>query len=380
MSYAVSEEEFNARVAEYNRERGATATQAKPPKVVALRAVKQKPGLHSAQASTFSMRGIRWFWPGRFALGKLGLIGGLPDKGKGLISADMIANTTRGGQWPCNEGTAPAGNVIWFTAEDDIEDTVIPRLVAADADLTKVHIIGMAANPDGSPRMFNLATDLPLLQQKIEEIGDVVLVIIDPVSARLAEDKRIALIGIMHFNKKADVTNAMLRIADSLAYVAAARHVYVVVDDAENDKARLFVKAKNNLAPDKHALRFMVGVRKVGYDQELESEIWAPHVLWDSEHVEVTATQAMEAEAAGGASKGAKQEAEEFLRSKLAHGPVLQSEIEEEAKANCISVAGALRRAKKELGIKARKETGKVDGGWLWELPKITAKASQDDL
>jgi hypothetical protein len=315
----------------------------------------------------------------------------------------MIANTTRGGQWPCNEGTAPAGNVIWFTAEDDIEDTVIPRLVAADADLTKVHIIGMAANPDGSPRMFNLATDLPLLQQKIEEIGDVVLVIIDPVSAylgvgkinnssttdvrgvlapltRLAEDKRIAIIGIMHFNKKADVTNAMLRIADSLAYVAAARHVYVVVDDAENDKARLFVKAKNNLAPDKHALRFMVGVRKVGYDQELESEIWAPHVLWDSEHVEVTATQAMEAEAAGGASKGAKQEAEEFLRSKLAHGPVLQSEIEEEAKANCISVAGALRRAKKELGIKARKETGKVDGGWLWELPKITAKASQDDL
>jgi hypothetical protein len=47
-------------------------------------------------------------------------------------------------------------------------------------------------------------------------------------------------------------------IADSLAYVAAARHVYVVVDDSENEKARLLVKAKNNLAPDKHALRFMV--------------------------------------------------------------------------------------------------------------------------
>src|SRR5215475_7329740 len=103
----------------------------------------------------------------------------------------------------------------------------------------------------------------------------------------------------MHFNKKADVTNAMLRIADSLAYVAAARHVYVVVDDAENDKARLFVKAKNNLAPDKHALRFMVGTRMVGNDPDA-GEIWAPYVLWDSEHVEVTATEAMEAAEGGG--------------------------------------------------------------------------------
>jgi putative DNA primase/helicase len=352
---------------------------------------ERKPALDSAQASTFAMRGIRWFWPSRFALGKLGLIGGLPDKGKGLISADMIARATKGDAWPCNEGHAPKGNVIWFTAEDDIEDTVIPRLTAAGADLDRVHIIGMARNPNGSPRMFNLATDLPLLKQKMDDIGDVVLVIIDPVSAylgvgkinnssttdvrgvlspltRLAEEKAIAVIGIMHFNKKADVTNAMLRIADSLAYVAAARHVYVVVDDAENDKARLFVKAKNNLAPDKHALRFMVGTRKVGFDQELESEIWAPHVTWDSEHVEVTATQAMEAEAAGGGSRTARREAEEFLTSKLALGAMLRDDLIEEADANGISKR-TLERAKSVLGIKARKERGKVDGRWCWETP-----------
>ena len=40
------------------------------------------------------------------------------------------------------------GNVIWFTAEDDIEDTVIPRLTSAGADLDlALHIIGMAKNP-----------------------------------------------------------------------------------------------------------------------------------------------------------------------------------------------------------------------------------------
>src|SRR5215831_16204830 len=51
----------------------------------ALSLTAPDPILDSARASTFQMRGIRWFWPGRFATGKLGLIGGLPDKGKGLI-------------------------------------------------------------------------------------------------------------------------------------------------------------------------------------------------------------------------------------------------------------------------------------------------------
>jgi hypothetical protein len=350
--------------------------------------------LDSKKASAYAIRGISWFWPGRFALGKLGLIGGLPDKGKGLISADIIARSTTGAEWPCNEGNAPIGNVIWFTAEDDIEDTVIPRLVAAGADLDRVEIVGMAKNADGTPRMFNLATDLPLLRSKIDEVGNVTLVIIDPVSAylgvgkvnnssttdvravlapltKLAEEKKISIIGIMHFNKKADVTNAMLRIADSLAYVAAARHVYVVVDDADNDKARLFVKAKNNLAPDKNALRFMVGARPVGNDPDSGDEIWAPHVLWDSQTVEVTATEAMEAADSGGGARARRREAQEFLRSKLASGSLPQKEIEEEARANCISAA-TLRRAKKELGVEAKK-LGGTGAGWIWELPKNEA-------
>jgi putative DNA primase/helicase len=371
-----------------------TGAAAKP-----ARKAQPKPELETTRASKFSVRAVRWFWPGRFALGKLGLVGGLPDKGKGLKSADIIARCTRGSEWPCNEGKAPLGSVIWFTAEDDIEDTVIPRLVAAGADLERVHIVGMAKNPDGAPRMFNLATDLELLRQKIAEVGDVVLVIIDPMSAyvgvgklnnssttdvrgmlapltKLAEETKISIIGIMHFNKKADVTNAMLRIADSLAYVAAARHVYVVVDDPENEKARLFVKAKNNLAPDKHALRFMVGTRMVGHDPETNEEIWAPHVVWDTKHVEVTATEAMEA-ADGGTKRAAQREAEEFLRSTLANGPVPAKQIEEEAEARDISVVGALRRAKRKLGVRVRKEGGRVDGGWVWELPETTATVRQ---
>jgi hypothetical protein len=92
---------------------------------------------------------------------------------------------------------------------------------------------------------------------------------------------------------------------------------------------------------------------------------------------EVTATEAMEAaESGGGSARARRKEAENFLRSKLASGPVPQKEIEEEAKANCISDR-TLRRAKTELGVKAAKQQGKNGGGWTWELPKYRWPSSR---
>jgi hypothetical protein len=103
----------------------------------------------------------------------------------------------------------------------------------------------------------------------------------------LAAEKRVAIVGIMHFNKKSDVTNAMLRIADSLAYVAAARHVYFVVDDGEVENRRLFVKAKNNLSADNKVLSYFTSAKMVGADEKTGKEIWAPYVQWGTEYVKV---------------------------------------------------------------------------------------------
>lgn len=343
--------------------------------------------LESAVASKYKMRAVRWFWPNRFALGKLGLLGGLPDRGKGLLTADIIARATNGDPWPCNEGQAIKGNALLLTAEDDIEDTVVPRLVGAGADLDRVHIIKMVSHREGK-RMFNLVTDLELLREKIKAIGSVVLVVIDPMSAylgvgqidnyrtsdvrgvlgplkELAEESMISILGIMHFNKKADVHNAMLRIADSLAYVAAARHCYVVVDDVENSR-RLFVKAKNNLAPDMAALSYTTSIKKVGIDPETGAPIISPHVIWGADHVNVTAIEAMQAEEKG-STKRPRDGAKEFLTSLLAMGPLPQQDVEEAAEANLIAKA-TLKRAKEDLKIKPRKDG--LKGPWLWELPK----------
>jgi hypothetical protein len=60
--------------------------------------------LESIRASTVKMAAIQWLWPDRFAIGKLGLLVGLPDEGKGQIIADMTGRVTRGDLWPCGEG------------------------------------------------------------------------------------------------------------------------------------------------------------------------------------------------------------------------------------------------------------------------------------
>jgi AAA domain-containing protein/primase-like protein len=342
-------------------------------------------------ASDLEMCGVDWLWPGRFALGKIGLVAGLPDYGKGQIAAFLAAAVTAAIELPCEEGATPQGNVIWFNAEDDNRDTIIPRLAAAGANLKRVAFVN-GARVDGKDKSFNLVTDLVLLHKAIEKIGNVVLVIIDPVSAylgvgkvdsrsatdvrgvltplkQLVEELHVAAIGIAHFNKKDDIKSALLRVSDSIAYVAAARHVYAVLDDPEDKNSKLFVKAKNNLAPDLKGLRYGFGVKTVGHDTKLGKDIDAPYIVWHQQHVELTANEAMQA--AAGQSGYAKREAREFLLERLEAGPVASDDLFEEAKQNGISRA-TLNRVKKDLNIRSRKERGKTSGAWTWELPAMS--------
>jgi putative DNA primase/helicase len=354
--------------------------------VVAKEKAQREDRLVISKAADLEMRGVDWLWPGRFARGKFGLIAGLPDMGKGQIAAFIAAAVTAAIPLPCDEGIAPQGKVIWFNAEDDARDTVLPRLTAAGADLNRIRFVN-GARVGGVEKMFSLVTDLQLLRKAINEIGNVVLVIIDPVSAYLgvgkvdgrsatdvrgvltplkdmAEELHVAVIGIAHFNKKDDIKSALLRVSDSIAYVAAARHVYAVVDDPEDKNSKLFVKAKNNLARDTKALRYGMSVKTVGSDKKLGVDITAPFIVWHPQHVEITANEAM----AAAGSHTAKREAKEFLLERLEAGAVRSDDIIEEAKQEGIAKR-TLDRAKRDLGIKSRKTPSKFDGEWFWELP-----------
>jgi RecA-family ATPase len=178
--------------------------------------------LVSRCAADIAPEKIEWVWPGRLALGKHICIAGEPGTGKSQLLIAIVGTVTTGGNWPCGEGRAPIGNVIILSAEDGAADTIVPRLLAAGADLSRVHVVSAVRNADESRRSLNLQNDLDLLERKIGEIGDVALVGVDPVSSYLgktdshknsevrgvleplsemAERTRVAVLSVTHFSK-----------------------------------------------------------------------------------------------------------------------------------------------------------------------------------
>ena len=145
-------------------------------------------GLISRRAGDITPEKVDWLWPGRLAKGKHSCGAGEPGTGKSQVSCSITATLTKGAEWPCGEGRAPIGSVIILSAEDGAADTIVPRLIAAGADRDRVHIVSAVRNPGGKgQRTFNLQTDIELLERKIAEIGDVALVIVDPVSSYLGK-------------------------------------------------------------------------------------------------------------------------------------------------------------------------------------------------
>jgi hypothetical protein len=165
----------------------------------------------------------------------------------------------------------------------------------------------------------------------------------------------------------------MLRISDSLAFGAASRHVYGVIDDAEHGR-KLFVKGNNNLAQRaQKALAFGFATKEVGVDRRTGKPIVAPHIVWHSEPVEITATEAMQA-VMDSKSPSARDDAKRFVESLFEDGStesIDSTEALESAKANGITLR-TLRRAVGDLGVRAKKDGPVVDGErtWRWYPPK----------
>jgi putative DNA primase/helicase len=342
--------------------------------------------LISRCAAQIPPKRIDLLWPARIARGKHTAIAGEPGDGKSQLSVYVAATISRGGEWPCGEGGAPIGNVIIFNAEDGADDTMVPRLMAAGADLERVHIVS-AVLQEGHKgrRTFNLQADLALLEKKIAEIGDVALIIIDPISSymgktdshknaevrgalepasEMAERLKVAILSITHFSKTSagNSSKALHRFIGSIAFVGAPRAAFAVIEDTDNEGRILFLHAKNNMAPKPQGLAYRLVQRIVGEQNE---NIVASYIVWDNAPVVVSADEALRATEGGGDRKAAS-EAEEFLLDLLAHGSVSAREGEENAKALDIAPR-TLKRARKKLGVIAEKVGLKE--GWVWRLP-----------
>jgi hypothetical protein len=331
---------------------------------------------------------ITWFWSQRLACGKINLVAGNPGLGKSQLSTYAMAAVTTGGLWP--DGTrSPKGSVILISCEDDAADTLRPRLEAAGADLTKVHLLDWIVDPErpDAPRQhFDIGQHSDQLEAMVEAIGDVRLIVVDPVTAylggadshktadvraalaplqSLAGRHGVAVILISHLNKSGGDNTAMNRVVGSGAFVAVARSAWLVGDDPQDSGAdrrrRILTPLKNNIGDDRTGFAFTVeGVT-------LPNGIGTSRVVFEPGTVEISAAELLQGQSESSAQdSGAVGEAEEFLKQNLAGGPRPAKDVEKDAKAAWVSKR-TLMRARRNLKVKSRKSSG---GSWLLSLPE----------
>jgi hypothetical protein len=331
---------------------------------------------------------VRWLWPGRIALGKLTLIAGEPGLGKSFFTLDVTARVTTGNSWPDDpSGFNQAGAVVLLSAEDDVADTIRPRLDAAGADVNHVVAIQgveFKAGDGDKParRTFNLERDLPALERTIAELPGCRLVVIDPVSAYcgkvdshnnsetrgllapladLAARYKVAVVVVTHLNKNAG-SKAMHRFTGSIAFVAAARTAWLVAADKQNAARRLLLPVKNNLAEDRGGLAYGIVEGAVAWERGAVSMSADDAIGDDRQHDGHTE----------------RDDAADWLRELLADGPLPQKAVKEAAGENGVAW-GTVRRAAKRLSVRSRKEGFGKEARWLWKLPAQRCTEDAED-
>ena len=323
---------------------------------------------------------VRWLWPGRIPLGKLTVLDGDPGMGKSTVTLTIAAKVSTGSPFPDGAGPEPA-DVILLSAEDEIADTIRPRLEAAGADITQAFVLPDIREEGKPPRPPELPLDLDRLEAMVKD-RRAALVVIDPMMAFLSgaidahrdQDVRrvlasmaymaartgAAVLIVRHMNKSGGA-NPLYRGGGSIGIVGAARAGLLAAPDPDDDGRRILAVTKSNLAAMPEAL---------AYRLVTDERHGVARVVWDGATAH-TAADLLRAPSRDDDQAPARSEAEGFLLELLTDAPMRAKDVQREAREAGISEA-TLRRAKATVGVVAER-VGKPgpggDAAYYWSLP-----------
>ena len=323
---------------------------------------------------------IQWLWEGFLPLGKLTLLAGAPGTGKSTLAFSMAATVSTGGDWP-NRARCKPGHVVIYSTEDDVKDTIAPRLQAMNATLKNIHFIKGKRSEQGLLLPFDPATDMHYLQASIKQCGPVALLIIDPVTSAVtgdmnktnevrrglqslvdfASEMNCAVVGITHFAKGTSGRNPADRVIGSIAFSAFARVVLVAAKE-ENSEQRVFTRAKSNVGEDSGGFIYSIE------PTTLFDGITATRIAWGGmlggSAREILAN--VEGDETENTTNSQINEARTFLLAELTKGPRSAKELIALAKDQLNISEKTLQRARHRLGVETYKQG--FQGGYLWRL------------
>lgn len=332
-------------------------------------------------AADLQPEAIRWLWHGWLALGKFHLLAGAPGVGKTTLTMAMAATVSMGGAWPDGSRCEPGKVLIW-SGEDDVADTLLPRLIAAGANLKNCHFIS-GVEQKGQSTPFNLARDMPILKTAVQQLGGIRLLIVDPVAGAVTGDSHkgnevrnglqplvdfaaacnCAVLGITHFGKGGQGADPTSRVLGSVAFTAVARVVLVAAKtkDAEGRPARVIARSKGNVTPDDGGYHYHLEQINV------EGGIETTAILW-GDKVEGTARELLIDPDAGGDQESAS-DVKELLLDELTSDCWANAGEVQKAIMKCGFTSKQIWNASKSLKV-VRKGAGfGKDKKWYWRLP-----------
>lgn len=210
-------------------------------------------------------RHIEWIYQDRIPLRTGTILAGQGGIAKSTIISDIIARATRG-ELPGSFRGKPI-TVGLISPEDDIESVLVPRLIAAGADLSRLVTVSVSVTE--SERTWstlpNIADDLPALGDLIHD-NEIRLLIVDPLVSvmsgnsisqsdvrrnfdplsALASDLEFAVLAVAHFGKSGE--KAGDRLSGSHAFRDIARSLIVAAID-EDTGLRVLTVEKSNYSP-----------------------------------------------------------------------------------------------------------------------------------
>lgn len=325
---------------------------------------------------------LDWVWPGRIPAGKLTILEGDPGLGKSMLWTRIVADITTGEPLPGDDRAREPLNALVICAEDDLGDTIVPRLRAAGADVNRVAALGLQRDDKGHLIPLSIPEDLPRLRKAIRKARAAV-VVFDPISAYLSEtinsgnDSSVrraltplgeiaqttgaAVLMVRHLNKQGDL-KALYRGGGSIAFIGAARSGLVVDRHPEDPRTLVLAQTKANLARDIPALTYSVD------SWYLDDAI--PVVTW-GEELEMDA-DALLRKTDGRRDTSGRDAVVAFLRELLSDGPVPATAVRAAAKDAGIAWR-SVERYKDEATARTRAkrdDTGKTRE-WEWFIPTI---------
>lgn len=343
--------------------------------------VKSKQVVKLICATDLEPEPVHWLWRHWLAVGKLHLLVGAPGIGKTTLALNLAATITRGGQWP-DGGYSLPGNILIWSGEDDPQDTLLPRLLANQADPSRIYFIG-EVNENNKVRAFNPARDICKLYEEASQIGRVQLIVIDPVVnvvsgdshkngevrrdlqplVELATKLQCVILGITHFSKGTLGRDPLERVIGSIAFTALARMVLVAAQivDKNGTLKRLLIRAKSNNGPEGDGYYYQLEQVMLNHCPEMLSS----QVVW-GEFVEGSAQALLLDNRLS--DQSVLKEAIHFLRVLLSDGPLCKKEIDERAREAGFKDI-TLRRAKTFLGVEASHDGFGNGSVWKWRLP-----------